>query len=338
MARKKNTSRQPRRKATRARRVMRNGLSTPASLYAHALTNPCSGPLTSIYPGEKGTVGRYVLDASFSLSPGDTAFVAEFNPALNGAFFQTCLNGAAIVTPNITIGTGASAGYNTISAIYQKTRVVASCIEVSVPAVSALNAIGELSTFCGAGSTFYTSGVSHTVSPNDIFTISPTRYLVQRKVYEQKWAPGQMDTRYATAFDITSVDLSDTNALFVAGRGLPAASAVSIKWTLVVEGTAKRLSGLSTSAVNIRGGSHDTAHNVAAALHNKRPGWSAGVKDWFSGITTSFAQGLGQGASNGMFSPAGNPQTESRMLTNSASWGGPIIEELEEVAPLMLTL
>lgn len=307
---------------------------TAPGLYAKALVDPCEGPLLSIYPGEKGTVGRFVLESSFALTGADTAFTAGFYPALNGAFFQSHLNGGLQLLPNWSVGAGSSAGYNTINSIFNKSRPIASCIEVSFPSLSALNAVGEFTTCCVAGGTFATTpgGIGNTISPNDVFTISPHRHILRRKVYEQKFAPATQDTRYNVPFDITTVDTSDSNAFFIAGRGLPALTAISVKWTLVVEGTAKRLSGMATSAVNMRGGSHDTALSVASTLHNKSPGWSAGVKDWFTGFANAAATGFGQNMSANMF----GPQNASRGAASSGAWGGPIIEEMEEFAPLLL--
>lgn len=304
-------------------------------LYAKALVDPCEGPLLSIYPGEKGTVGRFVLESSFALTGSDTAFTAGFFPALNGAFFQSHLNAGLQLLPNWSVGAGSSAGYATINSIFNKSRPVASCIEVSFPSLSALNAVGEFTTACVAGGTFSTTpgAIGNTISPNDVFTISPHRHIVQRKVYEQKFAPATMDTRYNVPFDITTVDTSDCNAFFIAGRGLPALTSISVKWTLVVEGTAKRLSGMATSAVNTRAGSHDTALNVAAALHSKKPGWSAGVKDWFTGFANAAATGFGQNMANNVF----GPQNAAKNWISSGAWGGPIIEEIEEFAPLLLT-
>lgn len=84
--------------ARRQARRPRPAPITPHGLYAKALVDPCQGPLISVYPGEKGTVGRFVLDASFTLTGSDTAFTAGFYPALNGAFFQSHLNGALSLT------------------------------------------------------------------------------------------------------------------------------------------------------------------------------------------------------------------------------------------------
>lgn len=151
-------------------------------------------------------------------------------------------------------------------------------------------------------------------------------------MYEQKFAPATNDTRYATPFDITTLDTSDTNAFFIAGRGIPALTPISVKWTMVVEGTAKRASGMSTSAINVRGGHHDTALSVASHMHSKHPGWSAGVKDFFAGMAQAAATGFGQNMSNTLF----GPQNTVRSSVRSGSWAGPIIEEVEEFAPLLL--
>lgn len=303
-------------------------------MYAAALLNPCQGPLNSIYPGEKGSVARFVIDQSFSALPGDGAFTAGFYPALNGSFFQSHNNGGVVQTPNWSVGASSSAGFATLTAVANKARVVACCVEVSIPAISQLNMVGEITTFLGAATSFQSTGITNQLSPNDVFTVSPIRYLVRRKVYEQKWAPGTMDSRYSGPFDYASTDPSDCNAIFIAGRGLPGATAISIKWTIVVEYTAKRLSGLSTSASNIRPGSHDTPTNVAAHLHSKHPGWASSAKDAFSGFINAFGAGLGSGAVDRAFKGAG----PSRASTLGGSWESAIVTEIEEMAPLMLEL
>jgi hypothetical protein len=324
---KKKGNRRPRRKAAPR--------DTVHHVYARALNDPCQGPLVSVYPGEKGQIGRFVLDTSYTIGGTDTAYIGGFWPALNGAFNQSAANGATVVAPSWSVGTASSVGYSTFVALYQKTRCISACVEITLPSVSALNIVGEITTACLAAGTFQPSpGGAQSLTPNDVFTLSPTKYMLQRKVYEQKFSPGQLDSRYNAACDSTQVDGTDTNALFYAIRGVPAGTTITVKWTAVYEGTARRLGGMATSATNMRAGSHDTATNVAAALHSQHPGWAASAKDAFGGFLRNTAAGFASFAGQ----RAGRSLGKA-LLTEGSAWSTPIIEEMaEEATPLLLTL
>lgn len=335
MAKNKMT-RANRKKSKGQRRVRRRGSASPAVLshpYARTLSDPCQGPLISVYPGERGQIARFVYDNSFTLGGTETAYIGSFWPALNGAFNQGALNGSTVTTPSYSIGVNSSVGYNTINSAFSKARCISACVEITFPAVSALNIVGELATACLSADTFTPNSTGAlSLTANDVFTMSPTKYMLQRKVYEQKFSPGSFDGKYNHVFESAQLDTSDTNALIYAARGLPAGTTVTTKWTAVYELTARKNGGLAASATNVRAGSQDTASNVAAMLHAHKPGWAASAKNAFGTFFHSAAQGFAQTAGTNAGQNMG-----SRFFSSASRYAGPLIEEMgEEALPLLL--
>lgn len=324
VAKKNKMPKQKRRRAPR-RKAQKKGPNV-LEHYARALQDPCQGPLLSVYPGERGVIGRYVIDQSYTIGGTDTAMVGAWWPALNGSFLNSVTNGGTAASTSFSVGAGSSAGQSVISAAFGKSRPIASCIEVSFPSTSQLNMVGEMALGCVSASTVLVLNTnSITLTPNDVFNIVPHRQILQRKVYEQKFSPGNFDSRYTVPFDFSSQDATDSNILLIAIRGVPAGTQISLKWTLVIEATAKRLSGLATSAINIRPGSHDTASNVAAAMHAKHPGWDHIAKNAVGGFLGGFAPALGKYAGSLL-----NSSTTTGSFTQAAYTSVPIIEEVVE--------
>lgn len=185
--------------------------------------------------------------------------------------------------------------------------------------------VGELATGCFAADTFINTSNVGNVSPNDVFQMAPAKYMLERKLYEQKWSPGPSDHLYTTPFVLATDDISDTNALWVVGRGLPPLTTVAWRWTVVVEGTAKRLSGLATSANNVRVGTATTATNVAAKLHDHNPKWAASAKKVGGEVLSSIARGAMQGAMDSYANSRQGRNTDIGRFERSL----PIIEDME---------
>lgn len=283
--------------------------------YYQQLADPCGCSLVGHLPGEIGQIARYTVDYTATTGATGTAYIGAFWPALNGGAQGIQTSSSTLFNITESVGVASSPGYNAL-AWAAKIRPLAACIQVTVPALSALNIVGEIALDCMSADSIFTGSAN--VSIDGIFSASAHRGLLNRGVYEVKWAPGYNDGDYETKMVSAGISKSGSNVLVVAMRGIPNNTAITVKITTVIEATGFPGNGVVSSAENVRAGSRDTSLNAAAIAHHNKS-----VMNSLAQLGGKFVGGLEHGAEY-LGRGLGNlgAQVIGRQAVNAASRAG----------------
>lgn len=240
-----------------------------ASLLQRPFTASIPASAGGFYDGEQGTIARLHLDGSVGLSAAQTAFVWVLHPNTGySASIAAALSSTAITVTTSYSGV-ISPGANTLLAVAQKQRALAAAIRFSIPSLSLTNVVGEFA----VGVVSLDTALACT-SIDQFFTLSQGRSNVTRDLHEVRWFPGSFDSKYSTVnsggLANTGTDQNDTNAVFVAVRGLPVSTNAVIQPITVTEWTAKPNTGLMVTSATSAGTNHQ---ETVAVLHAHSPGW-----------------------------------------------------------------
>lgn len=294
-----------RKRQGRIRRNRRRGVRAPVKTmltpaqYGHATllqrpfvanlpANPC------IYAGEQGTINRFIVDTSVSLAATHTTALFIFHPN-TGLQFSGSLADPSTSFAGFTMQTSVSGtpGFTTLTSVAQKVRSVAAAIRVTLPNLSLTTVVGEFA--MGVCSLDTALGFTNV---NSMFQIAQARANVSRDLHELRWYPGEFDSKYATmtfgaGLAASGTDINETNAMFVAIRGIPVSSLVGFQVTNVVEWTPKPASGLSVSGKSSAGSNHQ--HTVDT-LHSHTPGWHHTAKQTAERLLEDTVRNIGNKA------------------------------------------
>jgi len=294
-----------RRANTRSRRGRRQGIRgvvkpmlTPTQ-YGHAalLQRPFVANLPSnpcIYAGEQGTINRFIVDTSTTLAATHTAAIFIFHPN-TGLQFGGSLTDASTSFAGFTMQTSVAGtpGFNTLTSVAQKVRSVAAAIRITLPSLSLTTVVGEFAMgICSLDTALGFTNV------NSAFQIAQGRSNVTRDLHELRWYPGEFDSKYATmvfgpGLAASGTDTNETNAMFIAIRGIPVSSLVGYQVTNVVEWTPKPATGLSVSGKSSAGSNHQ--HTVET-LHQHTPGWHHTAKQTAERLLEDTVKNIGSKA------------------------------------------
>lgn len=268
MAKAKPRAKNGRRKAQRPRRaqVPRNlRMGNESERYLALITDPCNGPLGAYYGGENGIVQRFVSDVTLNTGVGQTCGVIAFIPA--GNVFVN--GGAATPSTSFTPSSSGGPGVGFFATQANKTRALAACVTVMPSAVSATNMTGEIACTI-ASSNAVDAGTSTTV--DTVFALCNQRSVLAKRSYDVKWYPALMDSTYSplqASGAATLSDPADQNAIVVAWRGYPAATALSFRLTVVVEWTPRQGSNIALNSAPQMPVEHQKL-NAALYQHNNK--------------------------------------------------------------------
>lgn len=273
MAKNKSSNNQKRNGGGARRRVRGRGRVMTQTPNKHAeylalLNDPCNAPtqLGVGYAGEQGYVQRFIGDNTVNSSVGSTSGFILYHPNSNLLFSADLSLPTATATVSLATYQLAFAPGNTfLAGNAAKLRSMAACVSITPSAVSLTNMTGEIAV--GNLSLNTTLGV---YSPNTLFTLLPVRYVLSKRQYDCKFIPGAFDDRYSVYNDGNTIDTSDTNVICIAWRGCPAATAMSIRITNVVEWTPRLTTGLPASNVLRPRVDHNSA---VVALQSAKPDW-----------------------------------------------------------------
>jgi hypothetical protein len=291
-------------------------------LALHSPSQHISPP--GIYDGEQGIINRFTGD--FSIAGGATLTCAGYifhpNTGYAQSFAQT--GSAVATTPNLQSDFNLTPGYNFLNTTSRKVRGIAASIRFSLPSLTFSTISGEVAV--GVISTdVLTSG---NFTGDNLFQYAAARAPVARGVQELRWYPGAFDNRYSTwqpngtLISQTGSDLNDTNLMYVVYRGIPVNTSVSLKVDWVCEWVPRTNSGFTPTYQTSSGVPHI---KTVEAMHKHKPGWFHNL----TGEVEAGAAALGIGGLAAKFMKSAK-SFESRVATT------PIIEEMEEVAPLLL--
>lgn len=275
MAKNNNKRNQNGNGAKRARRRRgrkpNGGISAdPAAAYARMLDDPCNAEMhTGVYPGEIGAVQRAVADFSTAGGAGNTCGFLMYYPAINGADQGTAPAGSTIISHGWTVSSPYSPGHSLFQNVAAKSRCLGACLQLSPASLSLTNIVGEVAVGC-VSADMVAQGPA-TVTVDQLFNTLSLKSILQRKPVEVKFAPGCFDNKYTSYGTLATADLSDTNMLVIAWRGIPAGTQFSARITALLEYTAKSTSSIAASASATSGGINHLA--VTTALHKHKPSW-----------------------------------------------------------------
>lgn len=221
----------PRRSRQRANKVQ-DGLDGYGLAAARMYADPCGADLVpTVYSGDRGYINRFVANASVAITAGDTSLILLIKPGNQTAFFRA---DTAPTTPGaIGYDNSIFPGRSFYTSNASKARCAGYCINVR-PNSAPNNATG----------TIYFGNINASAVPNlASITASGLIPLLSESVscsqalmqpLEVKWSPGGFDDRYNTIGTITDDD-SDRNVLCIVVLGLPAASGMQIRQTVITE-------------------------------------------------------------------------------------------------------
>lgn len=259
--------------------------------YAQLLVDPCAGPLgAKAYPGPQGFGQRFVNDMTLNAGVGLTAGIFAYYPAVNAFVSNAVAAPTTTFTPAWTVGSIASPGHAFLSTAASKSRCHAACITAVPASLSITSITGEWAYGCFSPDELLSLGANTTVDA--IFALCNARSIVQRATLEVKWSPGLRDNQFTTYGTLASGDTSDQNCIILAWRGVPAATAIGVRLTSVLEWCPKAAQGIQSDATSSAPGINHV--RVAAALHEHKPTWWHGVVDNFQKDVSVAARYVGQ--------------------------------------------
>lgn len=246
--------------------------------HANTLMNPSAGSLDKlggVYAGEQGQITRLSLDYTISGGAANTCAYYIFHPNTGLISGAQVAAGSTSITPSFGVGAGTSPGYTFLNATARKVRGVAAGMKFTLPSLSFTTMVGEVAV--GVISSDTIMNVS-AFTVDQLFLHSGARGPINKVTQDVAWYPGSFDERYATYSGTiagTGTDLSDTNVLYFAIRGLPVNTNVQVKVDWVCEWVALAGSGVAPSYSTSAGSDHQ--HTVEF-LHKNHPGFWHSIK------------------------------------------------------------
>lgn len=247
-----------------------------AMVVANLLNDPCGAPLPPPFlAGENGMISRFVLDGTI-VGAGNSAAYLAFHPNTGWTVSNSAATaGTALAAADFSINVFNSPGFNFLATNASKVRGLAACVSVLPSALSITNITGDISVSSISPDALRSLiSVAHTV--DQVAAYTNARTAIERRAYETKFKPGSFDGKYSTYQNTgnitgTGTDLSDTNAILIAVRGVPVGSVLSIRFTWIVEWVPKFNLGLTPSVSNTPVVVDHMA--VGAALDKHKSNW-----------------------------------------------------------------
>jgi hypothetical protein len=287
---------------------------------------------SGVYDGEQGIVNRFTSDVTSTPAVGDTCVGILFHPNTGYNQVFTAANSATTVTSALVASANVTPGFSHLNGSARKQRGISASIRFSNPTVNFSNISGEVAV--GVISADLITVGSATFTGDLLFQYAAARAPLSRGVLEVKWYPGAFDNRYSTwstsSFAATGSDASDTNIVYVVLRGIPASvaagytSTINYKLDWVCEWVPRFGSGF-TPTYNTKSGIDHM--KTVEHLHAHKPGWFHNL----TGEVEAGAAALGIGGLAAKFMKGSKSFAKTARST-------PIIEEMEDIAPLLLTL
>lgn len=245
----------PKRKSRSPIAQIERSRTNHALTVANLLNDPCGAPLPPPFlAGESGMVTRFVLDGTM-IGVGNTCGYIAFHPNSGWTASNNAPNpGAAIVPSDFAINATNSPGFAFLAANASKVRGLAACVTVLPTSLSLTTITGEIAVSSVSPDALRSIiGTSHTV--DQVAAYTNARTAIERRAYDTKFKPGSFDGKYASyvntgAITGTGTDISDTNAILIALRGIPIGSTINVRFTWICEWVPKFNLGLTPSVSN----------------------------------------------------------------------------------------
>jgi len=271
------TSNKPRK--TRRKTVVQNNI---AQRYVQLLHNPDNGDhMFDIYDGERGETQKFVSTITLNATTGHNAgFLAFYGATGNG---QWASGGGSASALTFSVSNTGCPGATFLGANANKTRCKAAKVELIPSAASFTNITGEVA----AGVTTSASFVTGTTTVDHLFDIAKAYGPLRRETVVSRWIPSGLDHTYT---NYNTAPNEDHNAVFIAYRGWPSATQISVRITYVVEYTIKNTIGIPpTGAVSAPIGHQ----HLLAAMQQRDPHWHHSILDEVKRAGVGIARDVG---------------------------------------------
>jgi len=251
-----------------AKRRVERGVPLDAAgfRYAQLLSDPCNAALVpSTFPGYSGIVQRFTTYYTVGVTAGCTAGILIYNPNSGSISSTDVATGATSATLSYSWNP-LCPGYGFLNSNAKDCRALSACMQV-MPLASELNRSGYISYGTMDGFALPTGGV---ITPSQLATNLTNVDRMPDDMIEVKYVPGSGDEFYTP---VTSTSPSEnTSCLCASWIGIPAASGLVAKLTVVVEWMPQALDG-TLSTAHISSGSSNTTNQVKKYLYDVDPHW-----------------------------------------------------------------
>jgi len=271
--------------------------TTALTAYQHSLVDPCNGPLVSPYGGDAGYITRFDFDATINTAAGATAGVFVLFPG-NETIWSFSASTSGTATPIVSSNGPGQAFLGTNAS---QVRAVAACMTVIPSAVSTNNITGEIGVAVIPSNTFQ---LASSYTADNAMQLCNQRSVLAKRTYEAKWFPSPGDALYSNqVVGAAATNTSPVNGIMLVYKGYPAATALSIRLTVVMEWTPVSSLGIPSTSTPRPPQNHEAQ---AAALHQAHPNWwnnlTETVSSAFNGLVGGVASDL---ASAGRYTARG---------------------------------
>lgn len=243
--------------------------------HAQMFYDPCHARLQeSAYKGEKGYVNRFTADQTLNIAASGEMIV-EAIP--QGFWYNINSNAAAGGTYTIAAAAAAFPGFTFLSTNAVKYRIISMCITLT-PLGTLTNQSGQLwfgnST---ARELVSDSGVALARTVNALQQLLPTNITATSVInggLDVKWVPSNGDEWYVgMSATGAGVDYSSVGALVLVGTGLPAASSVNVRTTVIIEWMPNPGLGIAYDPTDFPAPSKNTVWDVLGWLKRRDVNW-----------------------------------------------------------------
>jgi len=256
-------------KGTRAPRIAKSPVQNLQMRYAQLLHAPDNGtvPQGGVYGGELGNFRTFVSTLTPPTSATINSGFLAFCPATGNGYIASSAGSAAPLT-FVLLNTGyPGAAY--LNANAAKSRGIAAKLELIPSAASITNITGE----AAVGVTTIFSFASGVTTVDHLFDLSKAYGPLQRRTVRSSWFPSGLDSTYST---YNTTPSEDFNWVYVAYRGWPVNTPISIRISYVVEYTVKNTIGIPPTGLLSTPVHHE---EVIQALQKSDPHWHHSLMD-----------------------------------------------------------
>lgn len=256
-------------KGRRVSRPKRPQNISPQHRYAQLLHSPDNGsvPADGVYEGELGNFRTFVSTITPTTGATINAGFVAFCPGTGIGYIASSAGSSA--TNAFSATNVGFPGANYLNANAAKVRGIAAKLELIPSGASITNITGE----AAAGVTTVLSFLSTITSVDHLFDIAKAYGPLQRRTVRSSWFPSGLDHTYSS---YNSAPAEDFNFVYVAFRGWPVNTPISVRITYVVEYTVKNTIGIPPSNMV----SNPIGHNkVVQALQTSDPHWHHSLMD-----------------------------------------------------------
>jgi len=256
-------------RGSRPQKTKRSSDTNPQLRYAQLLHAPDNGtvPPGGVYDGELGNFRTFVSTLTPTTGATINSGFLAFCPATGNGFIASSA-GSNVAMTFALLNTGfPGAAY--LNANAAKSRGIAAKLELIPSAASITTITGE----AAAGVTTNLNFVSSTTTVDHLFDIAKAYGPLQRRTVRSSWFPSGLDHTYSV---YNSIPGEDFHWVYVAYRGWPVNTPISIRISYVVEYTVKNTIGIPPSGLVSTPVHHQ---EVIQALQSSDPHWHHSLMD-----------------------------------------------------------